>query len=282
MVQDGEARRLSHRSGGITGVGDEIVAAGQAQRLWDADPSAGRIAICGADGRVRWHEIWEWNPIIAKPVDVAAGERVRKIVSGPNCRPYIVPPFTAETGWTFNRDFRCRDHVAQIHLTEAEDMVGFRTYRALGPYVLIEPFTKHENFRWPLERWEALVGACPDLTFVQHTHKDSRLVSGAHRLPATFREACGLAKHAEVYVRSESGMCHAAAALGVRQVTLFGGCMDPEVMGYYPGQTVIADHGEGSPCGSWRPCAHCTEAMDRITVEEVVRALRDRLARRAA
>jgi hypothetical protein len=92
-----------------------------------------------------------------------------------------------------------------------------------------------------------------------------------------------LVASAEVYVRSESGLCHAAAALGISQVTLFGGCMDAEVMGGYPGQTCLVDRGPGSPCGSWRPCAHCRAAMDRITVDDVVDALRSHLqARRAA
>jgi hypothetical protein len=64
----------------------------------------------------------------------------------------------------------------------------------------------------------------------------------------------------------------------VPQVTLFGGCMDPEVMGYYPKQTVLADAGEGSPCGRWLPCAHCAAAMDRLTVEDVATALRARIS----
>jgi ADP-heptose:LPS heptosyltransferase len=231
------------------------------------------VAICGLDGKPRWHPIWDGNPILATPDDVAAGERVQRLVSGPDCRPYIVYPFTTETGWTFNPAFRCRDHVARIYLTLAEEEIGARARETYGPYILIEPFTKHENFRWPLERWNALVAACPELTFVQHTHKDSPPVKGAHLEPATFREACGLIAMADAYVRSESGLCHAAAALGTPQVTLFGGCMDAEVMGGYPGQTCLVDRGPGSPCGAWKACAHCLAAMDRIAVTDVLDAL---------
>jgi ADP-heptose:LPS heptosyltransferase len=151
-----------------------------------------------------------------------------------------------------------------------------------GRYILIEPFTKHDNFRWPLERWADLVDACPDLTFVQHLHQESPLVPGVQYEAAGFRDACGLVAACSVYVRSESGLCHAAAALGASQVTLFGGCMDPEVMGYYDGQTVIADTGPESPCGRWLSCAHCRACMDRITVEDVATALRARLAARKA
>jgi hypothetical protein len=258
------------------GVGDEIVAAGQAQRLYDADPST-RVAICGLDGRARWHDVWAGNPIIATAGDVERGEVVQVVTNGPNCRPYIVYPFTKESGWTFNRAFRAREHIARIYLTAEERGIGERARETYGPYVLIEPYTKHANFAWPIERWARLVEACPDLTFVQHTHKDSTLIRGAHPERATFRDACGLALAASAYVRSESGMCHAAAALGVPQVTLFGGCMDPDVMAGYPRQTVLADHGPWSPCGSWLPCRHCREAMERITVDDVVAALRARL-----
>lgn len=258
------------------GWGDEVVAAGQAQRLWNTDPST-RIAIVGQDGKARWHQIWDGNPIIAPPEAVAAGESVRPLVSGPNCRPYIVYPFTKETGWTFEKSFRCADHIAKLYLTKEERARGKQAKKKYGPYVLIEPYTKHANFSWPLDRWTALIAACPDLTFVQHIHESSVKVLGAHYEPATFREACGLIAEANVYVRSESGLCHAAAALGCPQVTLFGGCMDASVMGGYPLQTCLVDEGPRTPCGSWLPCAHCAEAMRRLSVEDVAVAMLDRL-----
>lgn len=256
------------------GVGDEIVAAGQAQRLYDE--FGARVSICGCDDKPRWHDIWSGNPIIVRPGEQVTG-RVTSLVSGPGCRPYIRYPFSEDTGWHFNEYFRCREHVARIYLTDQEKQRGAWARTMYGPYVLIEPYTKHVNFRWPIEKWEQLVEACPDVTFVQHTHKDSQLVRGANPEAATFREACGLIQSADVYIRSESGLCHAAAALGVRQVTLFGGCMDPDVMGGYPKQIVIADYGLHSPCGSWHPCGHCKDAMERITVTEVTEAMRAHL-----
>lgn len=258
------------------GWGDEIVAAGQAQRLFDEHGK--RVVIVDSDRRPRWHAIWDGNPVIVRPDEYAAGDTtVRVLQNGPNCRPYIHYPFTTDIGWSFNQAFRCADHVAVIYLTADEIARGESARAKYGPYVLIEPYTKHPNFRWPLERWEQLVAACPDLTFVQHTHGDSPIVRGAFPEPADFRQACGLVAEAEVYVRSESGLCHAAAAIGVPQVTLFGGCMDPDVMAGYLGQIVIADRGPGSPCGKWLPCDHCTACMERITVNQVIDALRSHL-----
>lgn len=258
------------------GWGDEVLAAGQAQRLYDADPSS-RIAIVGLDGKPRWHPIWDGNPIIAGPAAVEAGEYVRTVINGPNCRPYIIYPFTKETGWTFNRDFRCADHVARLYLTKEEQARGKQATKKYGPFVLIEPYTKHENFRWPLERWTQLVAANPDVVFVQHTHGDSIRVPGANYESATFRDACGLISEAALYIRSESGLCHAAAALGCPTVTLFGGCMDAHVMGGYALQTCLVDDGIRTPCGSWLPCAHCAAAMDRLSVETVSDAMLSRM-----
>jgi hypothetical protein len=260
----------------VIGYGDEVVAAGQAQRLYDADPSK-RVAICDRTGQPRWHDMWLGNPIIARPEDVAAGEDVQRVISGPDARPYIVYPFTKDTGWTFNKAFRCRDHIAKIYLTDEEEQFADSVLERHGPYVLIEPYTKHDNFRWPFHRWQQVISRCPELTFVQHMHPDSTPLPSAHHVAATFRKACALAAHADVYIRSESGLCHAAAAFGRRQVTIFGGCMDPEVMAGYPLQTVLADHGIGSPCGRWHPCAHCAGIIDRLTVDEVVSALRQQL-----
>ncbi len=263
------------------GVGDEIVAAGQAQRLFEE--TGQRVVIVGIDGKPRWHEVWAGNPAIVDPRAVRFPDDAIPLRNGPNCRPYIVYPFSAESGWTFDQTFKCHDHVARVYLTDAERAVGERALAAHGAYVLIEPYSKHDNFRWPHERWESLVSSCPDLTFVQHTHKDSVPVKGAHLIPATFREACALASFAEVYVRSESGMCHAAATFGTRQVTLFGGCMDAGVMGGYLHQTCIVDDGPGSPCGRYQPCDHCRAAMGRITVADVKKAMRAHLkARKAA
>lgn len=259
------------------GWGDEIVAAGQAQRLYDADPST-KIVIVGMDGRPRWHPIWEGNPIIATPDDVAAGLSVRPVVNGPNCRPYIRYPFTKETGWTFETSFRCRDHIARIYLTKDERGRGTKARRKYGHYVLIEPYTKHANFQWPMAKWAALVEEFPDLTFVQHVHADSEKVPGAHYEDASFREACGLIAEADLYVRSESGLCHAAAAFERRQITIFGGCMDASVMGWYPLQTCIVDGSVETPCGAWLPCRHCAEAMDRLSVDTVSVAMANHLA----
>lgn len=265
------------------GVGDEILAAGMAQKIWEADPRR-RVVIVDRVGRARWHEIWEGNPIIVKPTEMARAqarqEQFHRLTNASGCRPYIRYPFTQQTGWRFNTGFRARNYIAKLYLTPHEINRGKKARMRYGPYVLIEPYTRHTNFLWPLERWNQLVAACPDVTFVQHTHRWSPRVIGAQYEEASFRDACGVLASARAYMRSESGLVHAAAALGIPAVTFFGGCMDPEVMGGYPFQVSLVDTGPGSPCGRWLPCAHCAGVMKRITVEHAIAALRESLRRR--
>jgi len=265
------------------GFGDEILAAGQAQRLYAHNPFR-RVAICDQQSRPRWHPIWDGNPILATPADVDQGEDVQRLMNAPGCRPYIVYPFTEDTGWTFNTAFRAREHVARIYLTVDELRFGVQLQQQIGPYVLIEPYSKHDNLRWPFESWVTLIAALPDLTFVQHTHVEStRVVPGARDvMTRTFRDACGLLASARLYVRGESGMCHAAAALGIPQVTIWGGCMDWNVLGGYPKQIGILNYTGGSPCGRWHPCDHCRRAMAEISVEQVVQSIQTMLTQEGA
>lgn len=254
------------------GYGDEILAAGQAQRLYDDDCDHRRVVIYDRFNRVRWHEIWNGNPILVRPEEYTPGDHFQALVNGPNARPYIVYPFTEYTGWTFNPTFRASENLAKIYLTIEELQLGLYAYDQHGPYILIEPWSKHDNLRWPVDKWEELVASRSDLTFIQHVHKDSMHIPGcAAYIDASFRQACGLVAMASCYVRGESGMLHAAAALMTPSVAIWGGCMDWDVLGNYPLEVGV---GVTPPfCGRYRPCAHCAETMAGIGVDAVSEAL---------
>lgn len=260
------------------GWGDEILAAGQAQRHFDTTgvPSL----IVDTHDRPRWHPIWQDNPVVLHPDEVVDVERdaYNRLLSAPNARPYIIYPFTAQSGWTFNRAFHARDHVARIYLTDAEKYRGIHV-RHGGPFVLIEPWSKHANLRWPREHWHALVQAIRHAGYrvVQHTHNATDyVVDGTDTiLTGNFREACGILNSASLYIRGESGMCHAAAALGIPQVTIWGACMDWDVLGGYPKQYGIV--GDGDACGSYKPCTHCSLTMLNIDPLRVFVGVRHQL-----
>jgi hypothetical protein len=255
------------------GYGDELLAAGQAQREYER--SGRRSIILDCKGRPRpTHPIWQHNPAIIGPDEAfPAGQAINYITNGPGCRPYIVYPFTEHTGWTFNRSFAAREHVAKIYLTADELSIGERARQEYGPYVLVEPWSKHANLRWPWRYWLRLIDSRQDITFVQHTHAGTDYYLEGARLvrTSTFREACGLLSAASVYIRGESGMLHAAAALGVPAVAIWGECMDWDVLGGYSTHVGV---GIGqAPCGSYRPCTHCDAVMEGILPTAVSPAL---------
>lgn len=264
------------------GYGDEIMAAGHAQRVYDADPSR-RVAICDRRWHVRWHELWENNPIIAKPQDVARGEKVHEIKNAAMCRPYIEYPWHVDRPCRYTA-WRARDHVGRLYLTEAELALGERLRERFGPYVVIEPSAKsrNPNKSWITARWRTVVDACRDVRFVQmlHSGESAPIASRVHheRL-ASFREACGVLAGSIGYVGTEGGMHHAAAALGLPAVVIFGGFISPNVTGY-EGHINLVDTQPETPCGMWRPCSHCRRAMNRIPIRAVVKGVQEIAAHR--
>ena len=242
------------------GYGDEILAAGQAQRHFDQ--TGERSIIVDRDGKPRWHPIWEGNPVIVRPGDDRPGDHI--IVNAAHVRPYINYPFTIASGWNFNKSFHARENVATIYLTDDELYLGREAHVKWGPFVLIDPWSKHENLRWPIGHWQQLVNSRRDLRWVQHVYTGVPLLAGVELVETpSFRDACGVLASASLYVRGESGMCHAAAALGIPQVTIWGGCMDWDVLGNYPKQFgLVSDNG---PCGRYAPCLHCERVMHQIS-----------------
>jgi ADP-heptose:LPS heptosyltransferase len=87
-----------------------------------------------------------------------------------------------------------------------------------------------------------------------------------------FRTACAVLARAKAYVGHESGLHHAAAAVGVPGVVIFGGYTPIEVTGYPMHRNLGASMEDA--CGSRQPCDHCAAWMERITPEQVLAELK--------
>lgn len=85
-----------------------------------------------------------------------------------------------------------------------------------------------------------------------------------------FWRACAILSRASAYVGHEGGLHHAAAALGIPGVVIFGGFISPETTGYDCHVNLFTG---GNACGNRTPCMHCRDAMNRITPEAVAEAL---------
>lgn len=246
------------------GWGDELMAAGQAARV-SRETGGRRVAILDRHGQARVHEIWEGLDFIS-PVKGPGIETVR---NGAGCRPYIEYPFTsAGHGYTA---WRARDNRPVISPRLAARAP------ADAPFVLIEPTIKalaNVNKQW--HGWQAVVDAMPGVAFVQCRPP------GAPGAPlrgvqvvqtSAFLDAVRVLGRAALYLGAEGGMHHAAAALNVPAVVIFGGSPSVQATGY-PDHTNL---GGRTPCGRWQPCAHCAEIMNAITPESVVQAVKETL-----
>lgn len=241
------------------GWGDEIIVTGTVRRMQEQDGR--RVRVLDARGRPRWSAIWEHNPRIAPPGWRRDGPTV---VDGPGRRPYIVKETRRQWVW---RDWICP--VGEIVLSARERHLA----RAHAGRVVLEPNLMAKaspNKDWGWARWTQLAGRLQARghEVTQLGPRGIRLLPGArHVETADFREACAVLSGAHLAVLPEGGLHHAAAALGVPSIVLFGGFISPRQTGY-PHQLSLFRGGE--PCGMRVPCAHCAAAMKAIEVEEVL------------
>jgi hypothetical protein len=243
------------------GWGDELMAAGQARKVYEQTGRA--VQIVGIDRRARWSELWQGIPYIVGPGARAAPNT---ILNGPNARPYVTSK--SATRW-FWQPFVPTP--AQPSLNMLERMVG----KLVAGAVVIEPTIKDRaspNKAWTPGRWAELVEALPDVEFVQLGPPGLiPLDRVRHVVTRSFREAIGALSGAAAYVGPEGGLHHAAAAVGIPAVVLFGGFIAPENTGYKEHRNLFTG---GYACGSRVPCGHCQKAMNDITVQLVADSLR--------
>lgn len=256
------------------GFGDEIMATAEARRAQRTDPRA--VAILDRKGRPRWHPIWEHNPRIATPEQFDAGCDVQTIANGGGCRPYLDQARSTREQFFFNKDYRAEP--GEIYLTEAERAHGRRTAGA----IVIEPWIKQaasRNKDWGLFNWKELIVLLGDLPLVQLVGPGMPPLRPLRQVPTrNEREAAAAIAGARACVLPEGGLHHAAAALGVPAVVIFGGYTHPATTGYDLHVNLFTG---GEACGQRLPCKHCREAMNAISPAAVAAALRALLAKRA-
>lgn len=251
------------------GYGDWLMAAGEARRVHYATGKP--VAITSRRGAPQWSPVFEGIPyILRQPTPDCA-----RVISASGDRPYIQGKFPLKWQW---RPYQPTP--AEVAFTPAE-------LRLAEPYhgaILIEPNVKaqgHRNKAWPWHQWRALVDAIlagglgdrlPRL--VQVGPPDADRMSGCEYVTTmTFREAMAVLSVCRAAVLPEGGLMHAAAAVGVPAVVIFGGFISPRVTGYELHRNLFT--GTGLGCGKRMPCACCSAAMARITPADVLANLKE-------
>lgn len=241
------------------GAGDYLMATAQVKSLYAKNSTP--VLVIGADGRSLWHEVFENNPkILRRPA-----RHMQRLVNGPGVRPYIAAKTARQ--WTWKRwDIQ----PGEIFLTDAERMFA-EPYRGK---ILIEPNikgTNEGNKAWVPDRWVQLAATRSD--FLQVGPASAPRLRGVQFARTdTFRLACAVMSVARAFVGTEGGLHHAAAALGVPAVVLFGGFISPDITGYPMHHNLFTG---GKACGMRVACQHCRDAMSAITVREVAQHLKE-------
>ncbi len=160
-----------------------------------------------------------------------------------------------------------------------------------GPWVGLSPGAAYGPAkRWPPERFAALgealqqeFGARLVLLGGSEERPVADLVKEHLQEPVvdlvgrtSLRQALGLLSQLRLLVTNDSGLMHAAAALSVPQVALFGST-DPVATGPFSSQATMIRHPQAcSPCFK-RTCEVGYPCLNAISVDEVLAAARDRL-----
>lgn len=214
--------------------------------------------------------MFEGNPHIN-----VAGPRLHG--HSPGKRPYIIG--RTERGFIFNPNHRAVK--GTIYLTDEERAAAREARELLDEFILIEPHVKgtvsQSNKDWGWQNWCDLVDALSGFNLVQLDYGKELLPEVSSIGSPNFRMACAYLEQASMFVGTDGGLHHAAAALDTPAVVVWGGYSTPEILGY-PFQKNIY-HGNGG-CGSLVECAHCREEMDAIAVEEVDLAIKEKLIAR--
>lgn len=259
------------------GLGDQLLATGMAR---GARARGKRIAF--GDGRkIIWdhlsEQIFRGNPNIAAPGSEGAGD----LEWIPFYRGNRLYNRQAGDRWEWNLDF----HAIPGEVRFDEQEAAFARHFGSG-FVVIEPNvpefkTVAPNKQWPVERYRevALRIMAAGRRVVQFDHGGAVKIAGARLVKTpTFRHAMAVLAGAALYIGPEGGLHHAAAAVGIPSVVIFGGFIPPSVTGYATHTNLT---GGADACGSLKACEHCREAMNAISVADVLGAAQ-RILKRAA
>jgi ADP-heptose:LPS heptosyltransferase len=252
------------------GLGDEIMGAGFARGAAER----GRRIAFGDGRRIIWHGnahlIFAGNPNVLPPGNERKVSRLQWIEHYPGKRLYCEVVDRGRRHWKFKPGLMVP---GELYLT-AREMAAAEQVVPDDRLVLIEPNTKHQapNKRWGHDRYRGVAGALSKAGYrVAQFAAGGMAVAGVEQIHThDFRVACAVLQRARLYVGPEGGLHHAAAALDVPAVVIFGGFISPAVTGYAMHTNIFT--GDGLGCGQIDPCDHCRRCMDKIAVEEVTDA----------
>jgi heptosyltransferase II len=175
-------------------------------------------------------------------------------------------------------------HLQAADVKAAEKLLSSAGRSAAGPWVGLSPGAAYGPAkRWPPERFAALADHLEARIVLLGSTEDqeaAEMVKAHLRRPAldlvgrtNLRQALAVLSRLRLLVTNDSGLMHAAAALGVPLVAIFGST-DPVATGPFAPQATVLHHPlPCAPCFQ-RTCGEGYPCLTAITVAQVAEAAR--------
>jgi len=221
-----------------------------------------RVRVVNSKGVPQWSEVFRHNPKIVHPDET--GSVCVRLTNASGARPYIAAKLPDRWVW---RHWNIRP--GELYFSREETLFG----QQHGGGVLVEPHTKvaGSNKEWPIERWQEFARTRGDL--VQVGAATTPRLEGVRFVETpSFRHACAVLAASRAFVGTEGGLHHAAAAVNVPAVVLFSEFISPDITGY---STQRSLRHAGAACGMRSKCSGCRRSMQLITVDEVIRNVKE-------
>lgn len=266
------------------GLGDELMALGQAQHL--AKQTGKRVRIVGRTKQPRWHDLWSREAAIVRHGEKVDRALVVDMVNGPGARPYIARWETEDgKARSIFSDWEARPLRASWPLTAEESAAAAEHGRRLGPYAVLEHRLAPQaspNKAWSDEGYAAVARGLRKLGLLPiqlGPEPENLLPDVVHVQTKDFMDVFPALAGAALYIGPECGLHHAAAAVGARAVVIFGHFASRRATGYPPGHKILGgDHG----CGRWGTCPDCCRWLRALSPQSVLDAAMAALVREAA
>jgi hypothetical protein len=240
------------------GLGDWLMASGDAK---EANERTGKKVKLGDGVRMSWDgQVFANNPRMASNSDTD----VVWVKNYQGHRPYLKG--TKNGRLLFNDDYKPR--VGEIYFSQSEKK---NIDKIDKDYIIVEPNVKRVyahtvNKAW--HGWEELFKH--DLPWLQLGDVSVKRYTN-WKETATFRDALQILSKAKLFVGTDGGLHHAAAALGIPSVVIWTGFTSPRHLGYDTHRNI---HDGSEPCGTYNSvCRHCLLKSQAITVEQVLDAV---------
>lgn len=273
------------------GIGDKLMAIGDAWNVHQRDPKGRKVAIGNGVSLdpTDMDLCYGLSDFLVTPQTFEGPDQHPWVISYPGCRPYIDYPTMRELlvrkGYRILKrrkyasrlgryvwDLSYRPTPAPIVLTTQEENV-YEEWKSKGRFVIFEPFIKPSapvNKQWSVSKFQAAARLISQIAPVYQIAGQNSPVLGNFPVIRTsaFRDVFPYLKAASLYFGPEGGLHHATAAMGTKAIVLYGGFIAPQVTGYdsHVNLTGNALYACGVRNGA---CPHCQQAFDNISPEEV-------------